>query len=194
MLALFDFFGKKEAEESTAAANDTEKWIIGTYAMWSQATDGNWEHIAGSTSKNKKEAASMRVMLRRDWDVSNKAALLDMVSYLTALYKDEECEQEDIEKGAWDLCRACQILGMGYVGGYIERQEMVQESIAVGRIMQKHYHSWEELYDSYVKGYSEWRKGVGEDAEKDIQARKDLCLKLRNMPDGPCSVEWNMAL
>lgn len=30
-MGLFDFFGKKEAEESTAAANETEKWIIGTY-------------------------------------------------------------------------------------------------------------------------------------------------------------------
>ena len=193
-MGLFGFLGKKETDESTAAANDTEKWIIGTYAMWSQATDGNWKHIAGSTSKNKKEAASMRVMLRRDWEVSNKAALFDMVNYLTALYKDEGCEQQDIEKAAWDLCRACQILGMGYVGGYIERQEMVRESVEIGRIMQKHFHSWEELYDSYMKGYSEWRKDAGEDAEKDIQSRKDLCQKLRNMPDGPCTVEWNMAL
>ena len=193
-MGLLGFLGKKETDESTAAANDTEKWIIGTYAMWSHATDGNWKHIAGSAAKNKKEAASMRVMLRRDWEVSNKAALLDMVNYLTALYKGEECEQEDIEKAAWDLCRACQILGMGYVGGYIERQEMVRESVEVGRIMQKYFHSWEELYDSYVKGYSEWRKNAGEGAEKDIQARADLCLNLRNMPDGPCTVEWNMAL
>lgn len=193
-MGLFGFLGKKETEESTAAANDTEKWIIGTYAMWSEATGGNWKHIAGSTAKNKKEAASMRVMLRRDWDVSNKAALLDMVSYLTALYKDEKCGQEDIEQGAWDLCRACQILGMGYIGGYIERQEMIQESVQVGRIMQKHFHSWAELYDSYLKGYSEWRKDAGEDVEKDIQAREDLCLRLRNMPDGPCNIEWSLTL
>lgn len=88
----------------------------------------------------------------------------------------------------------CQILGMGYVGGYIERQEMIQESVKVGQTMQKYFHSWEELYDSYLKGYCEWRKGAGEDAEKDIQARKDLCLKLKTMPDGPCAIEWNMAL
>lgn len=193
-MGLFGLFGKKETDESTVAANDTEKWIVGTYAMWSQATDGNWRYIAGSASKNKKEAASMRVMLRRDWEVSNKAMLLDMVNYLTALYKSEECEQEDIEKAAWDLCRACQILGMGYVGGYIERQEMIRESVKVGQVMQKYFHSWEELYDSYLKGYCEWRKDAGEGAEKDIQARQDLCLKLTSMPDGPCVVEWNMAL
>ena len=71
----------------------------------------------------------MRVILRRDWEISNKTALFDMVDYLTALYcEGTDCEAEDIASGAWDLCRACQILGMGFVGGYIERQEMVQKS------------------------------------------------------------------
>lgn len=192
-MGLFGFLGKKGTDESTAPANDTERWILGTYAMWSEATGGNWRYIAGSAEKNKKEAASMRVMLRRDWEAPDKVALLDMVNMLTALYK-EECEQKDIESAAWDLCRACQILGMGYVGGYIERNEMVQESVKVGKIMQKYFHSWEELYNSYVKGYAEWRKDAGEDADKDIQARESLCLKLRTMPDGPCTVDWNLAL
>lgn len=194
-MALFGLFGKKEPMDMTVPANETEKWLTATYAMWSEYADGNWRYIAGATEKSKQEGASMRVMLRRDWEISNKAALLDMVSYLTALYAEgTACEQEDIEKGAWDLCRACQILAMGFVGGYIEREEMFQESAKVGRIMQKYYHSWKELYDSYFVGYREWRITQGGNAQKDIADREALCKKLLEMPDGPCVVAWNTQL
>lgn len=194
-MGLFGLFGKKEPADITVPANDGEKWLVATYAMWSEYAEGNWRYIAGSTEKSKQEGASMRVMLRRDWDVSNKAALLDMVSFLTAMYaNDEVVEQEDIEKGAWNLCRACQILAMGFVGGYIEREEMVQESAKIGRVMQKHYHSWKELYDSYFLGYREWRMTAGGDAQKDVADREALCKKLLEMPDGPCTVDWNTRL
>lgn len=92
------------------------------------------------------------------------------------------------------MCRACQILGMGFVGGYIERQEMVQKSAEIGRVMQKYYHSWAELYDSYIKGYRDWRAEQGGDAQKDIEARETLCRDLRNDPNGPCSVPWDLKL
>lgn len=37
-----------------------------------------------------------------------------MINYLTEMYREAGCKQEDIEQGAWDLCRTCQIFGMGY--------------------------------------------------------------------------------
>lgn len=92
------------------------------------------------------------------------------------------------------MCRACQILGMGFVGGYIDRQEMMTESVRVGRVMQKYYHSWNELYDSYIKGYREWRMTAGGDAQKAIADREALCNSLLNMADGPCLVDWNITL
>lgn len=193
-MGLFGF-GKKEAVNVTAPENDAEKWVIATYAMWSSAAEGDWHYIAGSPSKSKQEGASMRVMLRRDWEISNKGQLLDQVSYMTSLYAEGTgSEQEDIENGAWDLCRACQILAMGFVGGYIERQEMMAESMKVGCIMQKYYHSWNELYDSYIKGYRKWRMGIGGDASKDIADREALCSRLLEMADGPCTVAWDTAL
>lgn len=137
----------------------------------------------------------MRVMLRRDWGVNNREELMSQVSLLVSIYKTgTQCEKEDIEKGAWDLCRACQILGMGFVGGYIDRQEMMAQSVEVGRVMQMYYHSWAELYDSYLKGYREWRMGAGGDASKAVADREELCNRLLNMPDGPCTADWNLAL
>lgn len=193
-MGLFGF-GKKEPENVTAPENDVEKWVIATYAMWSSAAEGDWHYISGSTTKSKQEGASMRVMLRRDWEVSNKTQLLEQVNFMVAMYEEgTDCEKEDIEKGAWDLCRACQILGMGFVGGYIDRQEMMTESVRVGRVMQKYYHSWNELYDSYIKGYREWRLTAGGDAQKAVADREALCNSLLNMADGPCLVDWNITL
>ena len=106
-MALFGLFGKKESGNETVPQNDVEKWILGTYAMWAAYADGDWHYIAGSTEKNKQEGASMRVILRRDWEISNKTALFDMVDYLTALYcEGTDCEAEDIASGAWDLSAA----------------------------------------------------------------------------------------
>ena len=194
-MGLFDIFGKKGAESETMPQNDTERWIAATYAAWAVNTGGDWHYFAGAKEKNRQEGASMRTMLRRDWGVTDRASLLDMVSYLTTLYSEgEDCEAEDVASGAWDLCRACQILGMGFVGGYIDRDEMVQRSIEVGRVMQCYYHSWAEPYDSYTKGYGDWRSGQGGDTQKDIADREKLCFDLRSQPDGPCCVEWGLAL
>ena len=37
-MGLFGIFGNKDKGESMIPANDTERWITGTYAMWSEST------------------------------------------------------------------------------------------------------------------------------------------------------------
>lgn len=200
-MGVFGLFGKKQAAKkeevktntasATAPENDAEKWYVASYAMWSTYTDGDWHFVADSKVKNQSEGASMRTMLRRDWLVSNKEALLDMADYLVKSYEQEDCAPDELRQAAWDLCRANQILGMGYVGDYINRAEMDEASARVSRIMQKYFHSWNELYDSYLIGYRKWRSDAGEGAEQDIEARENLCRKLLEMPDGPSSLDWN---
>ena len=193
-MGVLGLFKKKEDENITLPNNDAERWIVGTYAMWSEYAEGDWHYFAGSTKKSGPEGASMRVMLRRDWDVSDKSALLEMVNYLTSKYQGKACAEEEIASGAWNLCRATQLLGMGFVGGYIDREEMIAESFKIGQLMQSLYHSWSDLYDSYLKGYKEWRSSQGDDGQSDIAEREELCLKLKNAPDGPCSLPWQLEL
>ena len=109
-------------------------------------------------------------------------------------WEKDDCTDEELASGAWDLCRACQILGMGFVGGYIERGEMLEKSIEIGTLMQSLYHSWAELYDSYLRGYKEWRTQEGDGWQEAISEREKLCFKLRNEPDGPCSLPWEQEL
>lgn len=129
----------------------------------------------------------MRLMLRRDWAVNNKEELFQMVDTILALYEEEA--------PAWDLCRACQILGMGFVAEWITREEMVHHSIPVCREMQKLFRSWNELYDSYFQGFRSWRiRSGGEQVETAIRERAEICRQLMDSPDGPRSLNWNLTL
>lgn len=180
-MGLFDLFQKDTV--NTSPENDAERWILGTYAMWSVYYSGDWQHIAGSQKMNRRNRASMCLMLRRDWAVSNKEELFDMVNQLTY------CCEENTE--AWDLCRACQILGMGFIGNLISREEMLQHSIPVCHEMQKLFRSWDELYESYLKGFRDWRSGESDDAKEAIRARENICRTLKEASDGPWTIPWH---
>lgn len=185
-------------ENVTTPLDDVERWVLATYAMWSEYySEGGWQYIAGSSDKEKC-ASDMRVMLSRDWEIDNQEDLLDTITYLTALYLDDEnVDLEDIETGAWDLCRACQILGMAFVAGIIDREEMMELSLMVGSIMQCYYPSWMHLYTSYINGYREWRLEDDEEDEEAleaVEAREQICRQLLIMPNGPCSVPWDLEL
>ena len=194
-MGLFGLFKKKEETSVTLPQTDTERWIVGTYAMWSEYAEGDWHYFAGSVSKNRQEGASMRLMLRRDWEVNNRDTLLEMVRWLTASYDGESaCTEDVLAAGAWNLCRACQILGMGFVSDYISREEMIAKSVQVGKQMQRLYHSWAELYASYLKGYKEWKMEQGGDWPKEVSEREILCDQLRMDAQGPCSVPWDLEL
>lgn len=194
---------EQDLENVTAPQDDVERWVIAAYAMWSEYySEGNWKYIAGSPVKEE-NASNMLLMLSRDWEIEDKDDLMDTLMFLTALYEDEETvDLEDIETGGWDLCRACQILGMAFVGGIISREEMMGLSLIVCSLMQCYYPSWMHLYSSYIKGYKEWRLGEAdeedeeedEEALEDVEEREQIVRRLLIMPDGPCSVPWNLEL
>lgn len=189
---------EQNLENVTAPQDDVERWVIATYAMWSEYySEGDWQYIAGSPVKED-STADMKLMLSRDWGINNRDDLLNTVTYLTALYmEDDNIDQEDIEIGAWDLCRACQILGMAFVAGIIDREEMMGISLVVGSLMQCYYPSWMHLYSSYINGYRAWRLEEDEEDEEaleDVEEREQICRELLIMPGGPCSVPWDLEL
>ena len=182
---MSDGLGEQNLENVTRPLEDAERWVIASYAMWSEYySEGNWQYVAGSPVKEE-NAANMQLMLSRDWEIDDREDLLDTVMFLTALYEDEEdVDQEDIETGAWDLCRACQILGMGFVAGIIDREEMFGISMMVCGLMQFYYPSWMHLYSSYLNGYKEWRLGDGDEEDEEAQ----FCLKRNTSSGNLCSI------
>ena len=61
LLNLFD----KGPKENSESANDAEKWVAATYAMWSEYAGGSWTRLGGYL-KNGADASMMRGVLRRD--------------------------------------------------------------------------------------------------------------------------------
>lgn len=186
---LLGFLGKKDTLGVTEPANDTERWFTATYAIWSAWAwkNGDWRYFSGIKETNKEKEESLRTTLSRDWDITDRETLLDMVTWLLS-------KEEEGVPAAWDLCRACQILGMSYVAGYIKRKELVNKSVEVGRIMQQYYHSWDELYESYMRGYRAWRKTQGGNVQKAIAEREAIYDELWKHPYGPCSIKWDLEL
>lgn len=57
---------------------------------------------------------------------------------------------------AWDLCRATQLLGWGYRAGYMEYEKAYLLSVALCKIIQENFESWEHMIDSYIMGLFYW--------------------------------------
>lgn len=121
-MSLFGLFKKDTV--NTIPENDTEKWILGTYAMWSVEYDGDWKYIASAKKIDRRNRATMCLMLRRDWGVSNKEELFDMVDYLIGFYKKNAAAWDLLENGLQEKkwcsvrllfvmrCRNCSVHGM----------------------------------------------------------------------------------
>lgn len=178
-MGLFDIFGKKETE-TTDVINDMERWCTDTYALWAEYAGGSWKLIGGY-KKNSADASMMRRVMRRDWGINNGEELLFMIVGLLRVSDHNEKESD-----AWDYCRATQLAGMGYVAGYFTREMLLNCSAVAAKVMQQTYNSWEELCESYLKGYAEWCQD-----EAAVAERRGIYQRLSAMPDGPYHVAWN---
>ncbi len=97
---------------------------------------------------------------------------------------------QDYGKGAidaWDYCRALNLLSFYYVAGYYEREEALDKSLEIAGRLQAMYSSWDELADSYLRGYAYW---TGESSEE----RRAVYEKLKIREDSPYAVDYNVTL
>lgn len=199
-MGLFDFLKKEDVQVASLPQNNAEIWIRDTYAAWSHVNCEDWEYIGGCL-RDKEGKAVLRYILERDWGVESPKDCLDTVEGLKeSVVLILEPEPEDDEDGdaqcykeiiAWDLCRATQILAMGYVADYFDRKTFNIHSAEVGRLMQSVFSSWEDLMESYISGYADWANTVfGEDAKAEIAERKETYEFLKQLPNGPYKKAW----
>lgn len=196
-MGLFDLFGKKSAPEDSTPLTDSEKWIVATYAIWSEFCNGSWKFIGGF-EKNRSNASMARGVLNRDWAVNNAETGKDMVKYLIehAGKADEEDGAEAQERAkkklAFDYACACNICGRMYLGGLMDAGESMRLAKEAAERIQESYSSWEEYGAAYVEGAKlELGYEPGDSREKQLD---DIWARLSAMPDGPYTVAWNTAL
>ena len=65
-----------------------------------------------------------------------------------------------------------------------------------GETVRVYFHSWEELCQGFLDGYSAWRLSDGRNANAlaSVQQRADIYWDLHARPDGPYHLPWNMKL
>lgn len=98
----------KDEPGATLPANDAERWIAGTYAIWSEYCGGSCRYLGGyeKTAENAKEIAKV---LYNDWLVKDHKSGVETIEYLLKHagpaeedFTDEEDFEDNEEYGADD--------------------------------------------------------------------------------------------
>lgn len=185
-MGLFGLFGgNKSNPEDSIPQNDAERWTVGVYALWSEYCGGSYKYFGGY-EKNRSNASMVRGVLNRDWVVSGKESLLDMVDYIL---KEENREAGEEEKRAFDYGCAGNMLARGYIGGYLTKEELMAESAKVAKAIRAHYNSWQEYAQQYITGVG-MESGVADKQEK----FREIYERLVAIPNGPYTVKWDTPL
>lgn len=100
-----------------------------------------------------------------------------------AMYKEYGPEAID----AWDYCRALNLLSYYYVAGFYTKEEALDQSLEIAKEFQGMYGSWDELVDSYLRGYEYW-------AEESSDERRAIYEDLQTRKDNPYAVDYNTTL
>lgn len=87
----------------------------------------------------------------------------------------------------WDYCRAMNLLGYYFTAGYYTEQEALDKSLEIAQTMQPLFESWDDLIDSYLRGYEYWAGG-------DSQERRAIYEDLKAAGDNPYAVDFKMNL
>lgn len=198
-------YKKKEALDSTPQT-DQERWILGTYAIWAQffgqlnykgkLTHPNTPHsplyLGGKPKDGDSRKFTIKV-LKRDWDIKNREDLLETVEYMSRGTGFWDCKTQ--YDRAWELCRSTQLLGMGYIAGWLTREELTERSSVVGNIIQRTFEDWQELAQSYLEAYARWRARMAPDGDGSaVRMRNQIYQNLCNRKDSPYRLPWMLPL
>lgn len=197
---------KKKEEQKATPQSDQERWILGTYAIWAQFfgqfnykgrlsapnTVKSPLYIGGCPKDEDSKKRTIKV-LKRDWDIKNQEELLETVEYMSKGSGFWDCETQ--ADRAWELCRSSQLLGMGFIAGWITREEMIKRSSVVGNIIQKTFDGWDELAESYLEAFAAWyaRTFAGKE-ESAVKVRRMIYQNLRSRTDSPYKLPWMLPL
>lgn len=95
---------------------------------------------------------------------------------------------------AWDLCRINQLCGDFYICEYMTYEEAMDISLKNSLVLQDMFSSWDELVDSYMLGYQFWKSDPALDDDSPTMQRYHYYEQLRDLDDGPYTLDWDMKL
>lgn len=188
--------------ESNRPRNDVERWLVGTHAIWGQSIaqfnrilpgKGALPIRFGGLPRTPFTRWELRMTLRGSWDIHNYQELLETVKYMSRGdgFRDDMSQPAK----AWQLSRCTALLGAAMVLGWAGRKELVERSREIGKLIQTHFSSWEELAMGFLEDYARWCTDQGgSNAQEKIQHRVDCYYLLQKQADSPYSLPWNLDL
>lgn len=161
-----------------ASADDTLDWILSEGHRTGFADDMEFlaEYGLGDVEEDMRAA-----FLVEYFELSEDSAL----SYASAYKLYEQYGANAID--GWDYCRALNLMGYYYLAGYYTLDEALDTSLEIALVLQPMFDSWDELVDSYLRGYEYW-------AETDSAARRKVYEDLKLRDDNPYNVDYHTAL
>ncbi|PJJ29271.1 DUF1266 domain-containing protein [Lacrimispora celerecrescens] len=182
-------------------ANEFNKQLeLASLEEWWDVTDRasadetlNWLLDTGHRSDY---ASLMQVM---EEDDASGLEREELAKYLSEIAGDEEeayylinAYDNYLNYGAgaidgWDYCRAVSLCGWYYIAGYYTEQEALDKSLEIAQTIQKRFSSWDEMMDSYLRGYEYWSYESGD-------ARREIYEDIKTRDNNPYLLDWYLPL
>lgn len=163
-----------------ASADETLDWILSEGHRSGFAEDGETLKEYGLAEAEGRDA---RITLLMD-------SISDLTEEDAGLYVDwyemyEQYGEQAID--AWDYCRALNLMSFYYIAGYYTKEEALDQSLEIAQTLQPLYESWDELTDSYLRGYEYW-------AEESSDERRGIYDELKEKTDNPYAIDYHTTL
>lgn len=159
-------------------ADDTLDWILDEGHRTDFAEDMKLLEECGLGTIEKEERA---LFLIEYIELDEDTALFYADAY--ELYEQYGANAID----GWDYCRALNLLGYYYLAEYYTLEEALDTSLEIALVLQPMFDSWDELIDSYLRGYEYW-------AETDSSERRKIYEDLKLCDDNPYNVDYHTTL
>lgn len=197
IIEIKENLGLKELEVVVPGADipETVRWFNATYALLTAINGGN-TNIPGGFEASEVMEQTMKEMLARDWNVSDRTSADEMFQWAMTEGHNQEAENVYGENGikAWDYSRAMSLLGYYYIAGFYTYEEAMDKSLEAAQEIQNMYKSWDEFVYSYLLGYQYWSEDDPTDPNSQYAKRRDFYEELKLQENGPFSIDWNLTL
>ena len=183
MWAIIHFSYLYKKEKSTVV-----NWFNATHAVLTCINDKNIR-IYGGVIPNRTWRKTERNTLQAYWDISDVNSLNESIRFLMQYGHRSEYKNKGNEGdiGAWDYSRAMSLLSSAYVCAYISKQEALDRSLEVAKVIQSSYTSWDDFMNSYLKGYEYWSSHTP-------KGRWQIYENLRKQKNSLYNIPWNLEL
>lgn len=170
---------------------NAEEWIRGIGAPLVLSQNESNVNIFTGFKVNQKNKNISKLELFEVWKIKNKEDADRTI--ILILLKNEEQEKFKVINNklgiAWNYTRAIHIIGKSYLAGYYSREEALNKSLEVSKIIQQKFSSWEEYIECYLEDF----QYITNNYEKTELLRARI-IKLKNSLMSPYKVKWNMIL